>query len=92
MSFRNKLIEFTRRDARRLQEQRRQSASWLGVLLYGGTLGLLFVVPIVAGAYLGRWLDTLAAGYSVRWTVSLIVLGIVVGGYNAVRFLQEHSR
>lgn len=92
MSFRNKLIEFTRRDAQRLQDQRRQSASWLGLLLYGGTLGLLFVVPIVAGAYLGRWLDTLAAGYSVRWTVSLIVLGIVVGGYNAVRFLQEHSR
>lgn len=92
MNFRNKLIVFTRRDVRRLQDKRRQPAAWLGLLLYGGTLGLLFVVPIVAGAYLGRWLDTLAAGYSVRWTVSLIVLGIVVGGYNAVRFLQEHTR
>jgi len=54
-------------------------------------LGLLFVVPIVAGAYLGRWLDTLATGYSVRWTVSLIVLGIGVGAYNVFRFLQEKS-
>jgi ATP synthase protein I len=61
------------------------------MLLYGGTLGLMFVVPIVAGAYLGRWLDTLVAGYSVRWTVSLIVLGIVVGAYNVIRFLQEKS-
>ena len=91
MGFRNKLIEHTRRDLRRLDDKVRQPATWVGMLFYGGTLGLLFVVPIVAGAYLGRWLDTLAAGYSVRWTVSLIVLGIVVGGYNVVRFLQEKS-
>ena len=91
MSFRDKLIEHTRRDVRRLTGKTRRPATWVGLLLYGGTLGLLFVVPIVAGAYLGRWLDTLAAGYSVRWTVSLIILGIAVGGYNVIRFLQEHS-
>jgi len=91
MSFRNKLIEHTRRDLRRLDDKVRRPATWVGILFYGGTLGLLFVVPIVAGAYLGRWLDTLSAGYSVRWTVSLIVLGIGVGGYNVVRFLQEKS-
>jgi len=89
MSFRDKLIETTRRDVRRLDDKARRPATWVGMLFYGGTLGLLFVVPIVAGAYLGRWLDTLAAGYSVRWTVSLIVLGILVGGYNVFRFLQE---
>jgi ATP synthase protein I len=88
MSFRDKLIETTRRDVRRLDDKARRPATWVGMLFYGGTLGLLFVVPIVAGAYLGRWLDTLAAGYSVRWTVSLIVLGILVGGYNVFRFLQ----
>ncbi len=91
MSFRNKLIEHTRRDLNRLDNKARRPATWVGMLLYGGTLGLLFVAPLVAGAYLGRWLDTLAEGYSVRWTVSLIVLGIVVGGYNVVRFLQDHS-
>ncbi|WP_415879233.1 AtpZ/AtpI family protein [Methylomonas sp. TEB] len=91
MSFRNKLIEHTRRDLRRLEDKTRRQATWVGMLFYGGTLGLLFVVPIVAGAYLGRWLDTLATGYSVRWTVSLIVLGIGVGAYNVFRFLQEKS-
>jgi ATP synthase protein I len=45
----------------------------------------------VLGAYLGRWLDTLASGYSVRWTVSLIVLGITVGGYNVFRFLRDRT-
>lgn len=91
MSFRDKLIAHTRRDVRRLNGKSKRPATWIGLLLYGGTLGLLFVVPIVGGAYLGRWLDTLATGYSVRWTVSLIVLGIVVGGYNVIRFLREHS-
>lgn len=91
MSFRNKLIEHTRRDLKRLDDKDRQPATWVGMLFYGGTLGLLFVVPLIAGAYLGRWLDTLTDGYSVRWTVSLIVLGIVVGGYNVFRFLQDHT-
>ena len=91
MSFHDKLIKHIRQDLRRAEEKTKRPAAWLGMLLYGGTLGLLFVAPIVAGAYLGRWLDTLADGYSVRWTVSLIVLGIVVGGYNVLRFLQEHS-
>ncbi|HJV50608.1 MAG TPA: AtpZ/AtpI family protein [Noviherbaspirillum sp.] len=89
MNDRNKLIDQTRRDVRRLKERERRPATLIGIIFYGGTLGLLFVVPIVGGAYLGRWLDTLAAGYSVRWTVSLIVLGVAVGGYNVYRFVKD---
>lgn len=89
MNDRNKLIDQTRRDVRRLNERERRPATLIGIIFYGGTLGLLFVVPIVGGAYLGRWLDTLAAGYSVRWTVSLIVLGVAVGGYNVYRFVKD---
>ncbi len=88
MSFRKKLIEQTLRDIRRLDNKTHLPVTKGGLLFYGGTLGLLFVVPIVCGAYLGRWLDTLASGYSVRWTLSLIILGIVVGTYNVYRFLQ----
>ncbi len=91
MGFRKKLIDHTLRDIERLEQKDRQPANWIGILFYGGTLGLLFVVPIVGGAYLGRWLDTLVTGYSVRWTVSMIVLGIAIGGYNVIRFLQEKS-
>ena len=88
MTDRDKLVDDTGRDLRRLEEHERRPMTWIGILFYGGTLGLLFVVPIVAGAYLGRWLDSLAEGYSVRWTVSLIVLGIAVGGYNVMQFLK----
>ncbi|MDE2625147.1 MAG: AtpZ/AtpI family protein [Betaproteobacteria bacterium] len=91
MTDRHKLVEETGRDIRRLEERERRPAGFVGILFYGGTLGLLLVVPIVAGAYLGRWLDSLAAGYSVRWTVSFIILGIVVGIYNAVRFIREKT-
>ena len=55
-----------------------------------GTIAGLFVLPVVGGAYLGRWLDGLAEGYSVRWTVSLILLGVVIGGINVYRYLEEH--
>lgn len=91
MSDREKLVAETARDVRRLEEKLRRPATLIGIVFYGGTLGLLFMVPIVAGAYLGRWLDSLVAGYSVRWTMSLIVLGIAVGAYNAYRFLRERS-
>lgn len=88
MTDRDKLVDDTKRDVQRLEEHERKPATLTGIVFYGGTLGLLFVVPIVGGAYLGRWLDSLASGYSVRWTVSLIVLGIVVGMYNVFRFLK----
>jgi ATP synthase protein I len=89
MTDRDKLIAETQRDARRIDLKERLPATWIGVAFYGGVLGLLLAVPIVGGAYLGRWLDSLASGYSVRWTISLIVLGIAVGGYNVMRFLSK---
>jgi ATP synthase protein I len=91
MTDRDKLIEETGRDVRRLEQHEKMPANLIGILFYGGTLGLLFAVPIVAGAYLGRWLDTLATGYSVRWTLSLILLGIALGGYNVFRFLRDKT-
>ncbi len=42
----------------------------------------LFVLPVVAGAYLGDWLDSHLRGYSVHWTITLIVVGVFVGAVN----------
>lgn len=79
--------------ARQVERRKRfRPAGPLGLVLTGGTVGLLFVVPLLAGTYLGRWLDSLLPGYSVRWTVSLMVLGIAVGGYNVYRFLKGLDR
>lgn len=75
------------RQVRRLRAARR--AGLLGLLVTGGTAGLLLVVPLVLGAYLGRWLDEQSAGYSVRWTVNGILLGLAVGAWNVWQFFRD---
>jgi len=75
--------------ARRMKQADRERPTLLAQTVYVGTLGLLFVLPLVAGAYLGRWLDGLLEGYSMRWTLSLICVGIVVGAVNVYLFVKE---
>lgn len=70
----------------RAQKERRTVLAQAATL---GVVGLLIVIPIVAGAYIGRWLDSLSEGYPVRWTVSLIVLGVVIGGMNVYLHLRR---
>jgi ATP synthase protein I len=72
--------------------RRARKAGFLGLLVTGGTAGLLFTVPLVLGAYLGRWIDEMAAGYSVRWTVNFILLGLAVGVANVIFFFRDHGR
>ena len=75
--------------ARRLRKAESESNTLLAQTVFIGTLGLLFVLPLIGGAYLGRWLDSLAAGYSIRWTVSLILLGVFIGAVNVYLFIRE---
>lgn len=77
------------RQARRMQKAERERPTLLSQTVYIGTLGLLFVVPVVGGAYLGRWLDDMVSGYSIRWTVSLILVGVFVGGMNVYLFVRD---
>ncbi|MCK9258227.1 MAG: AtpZ/AtpI family protein [Azoarcus sp.] len=78
------------KDVARIEKGERERRSVLGYTVFMGTIAGLFVLPVVGGAYLGRWLDGLADGYSVRWTVSLILLGVIIGGVNVYRYLEEH--
>lgn len=78
------------RQARRMRQAEEDHPTLIAQTVYVGTLGLLFVLPLVAGAYLGRWLDGLMEGYSMRWTLSLIFLGIVIGAVNVYLFVREH--
>lgn len=76
------------RQVRRMKKAERERPTLFGQTVYIGTLGLLFVLPVIGGAYLGQWLDSLAAGYSVRWTVSLILVGVVVGALNSYLYIK----
>lgn len=77
--------------ARRRKQAEQDRPTVLRQSAYLGVLGLVFVLPVIAGAYLGRWLDSLSGGYSVRWTVSLIVLGIAVGAYNVYFMIRSRG-
>lgn len=79
------------REAGRMQRAERERSGLIAQTVYLGSLALMFIVPVIAGAYLGRWIDGLFAGYSVRFTVSLIVIGVGVGALNVYLFVRERS-
>jgi len=72
----------------RIHKAERQRRTLLANTIYLGTLGLILVLPIVAGAYLGDWLDNRMKGYSFSWTVTLIVLGVFVGSLDVYLFVR----
>jgi len=85
----NQLKDEVAKQIRRMQQAERDRPTLLKQTAYLGTLGLLFVVPVIVGAYVGRWLDSLSAGYSMRWTLSLIVLGVGVGAVSVYLNVKE---
>lgn len=84
-----KLKERIGTQTRRMQQAERDRPTLLGQTVYVGTLGLLIVIPVVVGAYVGKWLDDSAEGYSIRWTMGLIFLGVVIGAVNAYLFVRD---
>ena len=86
-----KLKHKVEQQARRMQQAERERSSLLALSVYLGTLALLLALPVVIGAYLGNWLDGLVQGYSVRWTVGLIVIGVAVGALNVYLFVRGHG-
>ncbi|BBP46901.1 F0F1 ATP synthase subunit [Thiosulfatimonas sediminis] len=62
----------------------------LAQTVYLGTIGLLIVIPIIAGAYLGHWLDQReSAVYSISWSINLILLGVAIGALNVYLFIKR---
>jgi len=85
----DEFVDEVERRARRMRKAEEEKPTIIGQTIYLGTLGLVFVLPVVAGAYLGHWLDGMAEGYSMRWTLSLILLGVFTGGLNVYFLLRE---
>lgn len=78
------------KQARRTEQAEKDRPTVLAQTVFLGTLALLFVLPVVARAYLGSWLDSLQEGYSYRWTMSLLLAGVFVGAMNVYLYIQRH--
>ena len=85
-----RLRQTIEKQARRMVQAEKDRPTLLAQTVFLGTLALLFVLPVVGGAYLGHWIDSQLAGYSYRWTVSLLVTGLIVGGMNVYLYIQRH--
>ncbi len=84
-----KLSREIEKSAQEIRKARGEKTFWH----YASVLGVggwLFVLPVVAGAYLGKYLDRkLAAGIS--WTLTCIILGLALGMYNIWYFYIRRS-
>lgn len=73
----------------RTRRAERSRTSLIARTAYLGSIGVMLALPIVAGAYLGQWLDEHTSFFSFSWTVSLIVVGVFVGATNVVLFIRQ---
>lgn len=89
MSTNEQLRKRVEQQARRMKQAEKDRPTLISQTVYIGTLGLVFVLPVVGGAYLGRWLDGLVDGYSIRWTLSMLFLGVIIGAANVYLLIRE---
>jgi ATP synthase protein I len=77
------------RDVGRLKRRDPSGASFWRSLSVLGTVGWSIALPAVAGAWLGHRLD-LRFGSGVRFTLMLLVAGVMLGSGVAWRVVREH--
>ena len=70
----------------RLKKAEREGSGLGSISASLGVLGLLVIVPVVGGAYLGVWLDNHYDTYG--WTPTLIVIGVCIGAWNTFTYLR----
>ncbi|HGE4996108.1 TPA: AtpZ/AtpI family protein, partial [Legionella pneumophila] len=73
----------------KINKAKKGKSTLLAQTVYLGTLGFVFVLPIIAGAYLGVWLDEKIKGYSMSWTINLILLGVIIGAINVYLLIKD---
>jgi ATP synthase protein I len=76
--------------ARKLKARRNPSGVWFGLGMMG-LIGWSVVVPTLAGAALGIWLDQYYPGKH-AWTLALLVAGLALGCFNAWHWVSKEDR
>jgi ATP synthase protein I len=79
------------RDVGRLERREPSAASFWRSLSVLGTVGWSISLPAVAGAWLGHWLDV-KFDSGVRFTLMLLVAGVMLGSVVAWRVVREQRK
>ncbi len=73
----------------RMKKAENERDTLMSQTIYIGTLGLLFILPVLLGVYTGLWLDERKTDYSSFWTLSLLFAGLVTGVLNVYLFIRN---
>lgn len=88
MSFFKKDID--EKNSKKLSEDERKkndaNASRLAL-----NLGIELITPIILGALIGNWLDK-NNSTSPKWTIILLLIGIIVGIYNFYKIIKQINK
>lgn len=87
----NELKKSVHTNIEKIKKSKKEHATILAQTVYLGTIGFIFILPVIVGAYLGVWLDEKIKGFSFSWTINLIIVGIFVGALNVYFFIRERS-
>ena len=83
--------DFSRKIEKAAEELKKARREKSGFLFYASRIGIggwLLALPIVAGAYLGNYLDREFA-MGVSWSLTFIILGTAAGVFNVWYFLYR---
>jgi ATP synthase protein I len=80
------------KSARALEKAKKEKRTFWRYAYLLGVGGWLFAIPVVGGAYLGKYLDMRLGDKGVSWTITCLVLGIIFGIYNVWRFFTKEFR
>lgn len=75
---------------RKLKARRSTQGVWFGLGMMG-LIGWSVVVPTLLGAALGLWLDKHHPGKH-AWTLALLVAGLILGCFNAWRWVSKEEK
>ena len=79
------------KEARKLKaRQERHQTIWFGLGMFG-MIGWTVVVPTIAGVAIGLWIDN-SFPSRVSWTLTLLVVGVVIGSAMAWNWVRKESR
>jgi ATP synthase protein I len=76
------------RKQRARAEEERNVFFWLGMF---GLVGWAVAVPTVAGIALGAWLDRTWPAEQASWTLTFLLIGVVLGCVNAWYWIKRES-
>lgn len=68
----------------------KKSPAFQAIYLFG-LVGWEIGVPVVGMAYIGLWLDKKFPNQYIAWALNCVIIGFVVGIYNAYRWIKKEK-